>query len=140
MLPRDFCFMLGVMTKAIRIMIAERQAKVRFALRVALEQIPGTKTFGETSSAEDLLAQAQSVGPDLAIVAWESPGLPIPERVATLRRECPDTRVIVLGARMEMRADALGSGAHAFVWMGDAPDALMSAVQHCLEDRDGLRG
>ncbi len=127
------------MTKPIRIMIAERQARVRFALRVALEQIPGSKTFGEASSAEDLVAQACTTCPDLAILAWESADRPIPEVIGPLRRECPDARVIVLGTHREMCAAALLAGADAFVCMCDAPDELMSAVQRCLGGGPGDR-
>ncbi len=121
------------MTRPIRIMIAERQAKVRFAVRVALERHRGPKTIGEASDAEDMIIQARAVCPDLAILAWELPGSSTAELIGALRQECPNARVIVLGSRAEMRAPALESGANAFVWMGDAPDELMCAIDRCLE-------
>lgn len=123
------------MTKPMRIVIAERRAKMRFAVRIAVERLPGSKMIDETSNIEDLISQARANGPDLAIVAWESPSLPIPEAISTLRRECPHTRVIVLGTRMEMQTAALVAGAHAFVCMGNAPDELMAALVRYLEAR-----
>ncbi len=121
------------MTRPLRIMIAERQAKVRFALRVALERHRGPKTIGEASDAEDVIVQARAICPDLAILAWELPGLPTAELIGALRRECPGARVIVLGSRADMRDPALESGANAFVCMGNAPDELMCAIDRCLE-------
>ncbi len=117
---------------SVRIIIADHQAKVRFALRVALERHPGFKTVGEAGDAGDLTVQAQAICPDLAIIAWELPGMPIPELIRTLRQNCPTARVIVLGSRAETRAPALAASADAFVCMGDSPDALSSAIETCL--------
>ena len=59
-----------------RIMIADSQPKVRFALRVALEQRPGFKTISEAIDSEDLIVQSRVICPDLVMLDWELPGLP----------------------------------------------------------------
>jgi len=111
-----------------RILIADNQPKVRFALRVTLERQPGFKTIGEVIDAADLLAQAKVVCPDLAIVDWELPGMTIAELIAALRQECHTLRVIVLSSRPETREQALAAGANAFVCKCDAPDELLAAI------------
>ncbi|MBM3127205.1 MAG: response regulator transcription factor [Chloroflexi bacterium] len=116
-----------------RILIADNQPKVRFALRVTLEQQPGFKTIGEVIDAADLLAQAKVVCPDLAIVDWELPGMTIAELIAALRHECRALRVIVLSSRPETREQALAAGANAFVCKCDAPDELLAAIDVCLK-------
>lgn len=116
-----------------RILIADDQPKVRFALRVALEQQPGFKTIGEASDADDLLAQAQVVCPDLAIIDWELPALPISDLIHALHQRCRTVRVIVLSGRAETRELALAAGANMFVCKGDSPDELLNAIKRCLK-------
>lgn len=112
-----------------RILIADNQPKVRFALRVTLERQPGFKTIGEVIDAADLLAQAKAVCPDLAIVDWELPGMTIAELIAALRHECRALRVIVLSSRPETREHALAAGGDAFVCKCDSPDELLLAIE-----------
>ena len=42
-----------------RILLADGQPRVRFAMRVLLERQPGVEVVGEAVDAEDLLAQAE---------------------------------------------------------------------------------
>lgn len=114
-----------------RILIADHQTKVRFALRVALAQQPGCETIGEASNAEDLIAQVRAACPDLAIVDWELPDLPISDLIPGLRDICHSLRVIILSGRAETRSRALAAGANAFVCMCNAPDELSSALESC---------
>jgi DNA-binding NarL/FixJ family response regulator len=126
--------------KAMRIMIADSQPKVRFALRVALEQRPGFKTISEAIDSEDLIVQSRVICPDLVMLDWELPGLPISELINTLHQSCGNTHVIILSSRSEMREQALAAGANAFVCMCDAPDELLSAIDCCLKAREPSSG
>jgi two-component system response regulator DesR len=120
--------------KPMRILIADNQHKVRFALRVALEQQPGFKTIGEAIDAQDLIAQAKAICPDLAIIDWGLPDLPPADLIRTLRDLCYCVRVIVLSSRMETRDQALAAGANVFVSMCNTPDELLSAIETCFAD------
>ncbi len=53
-----------------RILIADRQAQVRFALRTLLGQQPRLEVVGEAATAEELLAQAERTRPDLVLLHW----------------------------------------------------------------------
>ena len=74
-----------------RILIADVQAKVRFALRVLLERQPSCEIVGEASTGDDLIAQVQASCPDLMLLGWELPhpsrgeGRPLPARVSSCR-------------------------------------------------------
>lgn len=120
---------------AMRILIADHQPKVRFALRIALEQQPGFKTIGEAIDADDLLAQAKAVCPDLAIIDWELPALPMADLIHALRQHCRNVRVIVLSGRAETRESALEAGANMFVCKCDPPDELLNAIECCLKPK-----
>ena len=58
-----------------RILLADDQPKVRFALRALLEQQPGLKVVGEAVNADDLVTQTQESCPDVLLLDWELPGL-----------------------------------------------------------------
>lgn len=117
-----------------RILIADGQAKVRFALRVLLERQPGLEVIGEVASAEDLLAKAETYQPDLVLLGWELPGMTKADSVASLRGFCPAVVVIALSGRIEARRAALDAGADVFVSKGDPPERLLAAIQHCAHE------
>ncbi len=114
-----------------RILIADVQAKVRFALRVLLERLPGCEVVGEASSSDDLLAHMQASQPDVVLLGWELPHPAKGELVAALREICPNLAVIALSGRPEARTAALEAAADAFVSKGDPPEHLLAALEKC---------
>jgi DNA-binding NarL/FixJ family response regulator len=114
-----------------RILIADDQAKVRFALRVLLERKPNVEIVGEAANAQDLLAQVKSVHPDLVLLAWELPGPSKEYLPPSLKKACPGLAVIALSGRPEAQGAALNAGADAFVSKGDPPERLMTAIDGC---------
>ena len=57
-----------------RILLADNQSKVRFALRALLEQQPGLTIVGEAAEAGDALLQVEAVRPDLVLLDWDLRG------------------------------------------------------------------
>lgn len=114
-----------------RILIADDQPKVRFALRVAIERQPGSKIVGEATDAADLIAQARTFAPDLLLLDWDLPGLLASDLIRELRHICPNLRVIVLSEKSELAPTALASGANAFVSKAEPPEHLLSAIGKC---------
>lgn len=112
-----------------RILLADSQAKVRFALRVLLERQPGLEIVGEATSAEDLLAQTALSGADLLLLDWSIAGA-VAGLLVALRRDYPALGIIVLSGRPEARDVALAAGADAFVSKGDPPEHLLAAIAH----------
>lgn len=72
-----------------RILLADDQPRVRFALRVLLERRPGFEVAGEAVNAEGLLAQMETTCPDLVLLGWELPGLAAVGSLSALRRIYP---------------------------------------------------
>jgi DNA-binding NarL/FixJ family response regulator len=110
-----------------RILVADHQYKVRFALRTLLSRQPGIEVIGEAATAEELLAQVTETQPDLVLLHWrlhESSQ----DLVPALQRLCPGLRVIVLSARSEAGQEALIVGAEGFVCKMDPPDKLLAAL------------
>ena len=111
-----------------RILLADDQPRVRFALRVLLEQQPGFEVVGKAADAQDLLVQVQATYPDLVLLGWELPGLAATDSLSALRGICPHLVVIALSGRPEARRAAMAAGADAFVSKADPPERLLAAI------------
>lgn len=114
---------------AMRILLADDQPNVRFALRVLLEREPGLTIVGEASDGADLLEHAATTLPDVVLLGWELPGLRATDALALLRRIRPGVLVIALSGRVEARLEALSAGADAFVSKGDPPERLLATIR-----------
>jgi DNA-binding NarL/FixJ family response regulator len=111
-----------------RILLADDQRRVRFALRVLLEQQPGMTVVGEATTGRDLLDQITATRPDALLLDWELPGLSAGRAVAALHKVFPRLVVIALSGRSEARQDAEAAGANAFVSKVDPPECLLAAL------------
>jgi DNA-binding NarL/FixJ family response regulator len=115
-----------------RILLADDQPKVRFALRTLLERQPGFEVVGEARSDEDLRDQIEPTHPDLVLLDWELPGERALDTLFALRIMYPDLRVIALSGRSEARQAALRAGVDAFVSKADPPERLLSAIRKTI--------
>ena len=114
-----------------RILLADSQVKVRFALRVLLDRQPGLDVVGEAASVDELLSRAAALCPDLVLLDWSVAAPLAAGLLLALRRECPGLGVIVLSGRPEAREAALGAGADDFVSKGNPPEHLLAAITRC---------
>ena len=112
-----------------RILIADDQERVRFALRVLLAQQPGLQVVGEAASGEALLAQAGAIVADLALVDWELPRLAEAGGLPALHRSAPALQIVVLSSRPGVRQAALAMGGAAFVSKGEPPERLLTVIR-----------
>lgn len=112
-----------------RILIADDQDQVRFALRVLLRKQPGLQVVAETPDGPALLAQLRVAAPDLLLLDWELPGLAEAGGLLALRQSCPGLQVVALSSRSGARKLALAAGADAFVSKGDPPERLLAVIR-----------
>ena len=114
-----------------RIVIADDQDRVRFALRVLLTQQPGLQVVGEASDGEELLARVRAIAADLALVDWELPRLAEAGGLPALHRSSPALQVVILSSRPGVRQAALAVGGDAFVSKSDPPERLLTVLRRC---------
>jgi two-component system response regulator EvgA len=117
---------------AMRIFLADDQSRVRYGLRVLLEQ-QGWKVVGEAWEAQDLLCQVEGRCPDVVLLDWGLPGLAETDLIPALRGICPELNVIVFSGRLEVREAALKSGCDIFVNKTDPPERLLEAIKSIYE-------
>ncbi len=118
-----------------RILIAEDQAMVRGALATLLELEDDLEVVAEVSRGDEVLAAAQRVCPDVALLDIEMPGETGLDAAERLARELPACRVLILTTfgRPGYLRRAMEGGAAGFV-LKDAPAtelarAIRSAVR-----------
>lgn len=114
---------------SLKIFLAESQPKVRYGLRVLLEQQEGWKVTGEASDTKELLEKASADCPDLILVDWDLPGIPAEKLLPILRRKYPFSSVISLSRRHEHYRAAVDSGADASVSKTEPPNKLIKLIQ-----------
>ena len=115
-----------------RILIAEGQVAVRSAVSGFLRSQPDLDVVGEVDNDLDLVAQVEATCPDLMLLDWDLPGRPAPDLILTLRHLDCQPRVIVLAVRQGSARPALDAGADAFVYKGDGPKRLLTAIHSVL--------
>lgn len=122
-----------------RILLADDQPEIRSALRLLLQHQPGLYVVEEAREAQDLLAKAGGVNPDVVLMDWELPDHRTtnstkgsgPGLLKDLRSRHLGLLVVALSGRPEARKEALSAGADAFVSKGDPPELLLATL-HAL--------
>jgi len=112
-----------------RVLLADSQSRVRFALSSLLEEQSGLTVVGEATDCQELLAQAEAECPDLVLIDWDLPGLTGVDLLAALQRICPGLHVIALSSRPEVEQETLAAGVQAFVSKAGPPEPLLAAIQ-----------
>lgn len=110
------------------ILVAENDARVLSALTMLLKCVPGFVVVGRSQELESLRTQIRALEPDLILLDWELPGLPHQDIREILGDSGILPKVVVLGKRPELEAQAITAGADAFVSKTDPPDLLLETL------------
>lgn len=112
-----------------KIGIADPQTRVRYGLRILLEQQPGWTIVGEASDSQELSELVRDACPDLVLIDWDLPDIPIGRDLRMLRAQAPSLRVILMSGRQELSKAALEAGADAFACKTESPLILMNLIR-----------
>jgi DNA-binding NarL/FixJ family response regulator len=114
----------------LRVLLVDDHALVRSAIRQALEA-PDVTVVGEASSAEEALAMAPQLRPDVVLMDIDLPGLSGIEAVRELAPRLPDSRIVMLTASTDRRdlLEAVRLGAAGYLTKDLSGDALLRAIR-----------
>jgi len=114
-----------------RVLLADPQSDVRYALRVLLQLVRefNAEVVAEANDAPSLYRILESTNADLLLIDWSLPGLPAEDRLTNIRQFQPNLRIIVLSGRPEFKQAALDAGADDFVSKIDSVDPLITAIR-----------
>jgi DNA-binding NarL/FixJ family response regulator len=118
-----------------KLLLADDQSRVRFALRVLLEQQPGWKVVGEATDARELIAQAVHNQPDLVLLDGDLPGLDRNDWLPALRKIIPGICIIALSEEQTIDSLDPAASADAFASKANPPEYLLAVIRSCMERR-----
>ncbi len=113
--------------------IADPQARVRFSLRILLEQQPGWIIGGEAADCLELFGLLKILSPDLLLMDWDLPDLPAETLLRLLRAQRPMMRIIAMSGRQELGQAAMKAGADAFACKAESPEKLLNLIRDLQE-------
>lgn len=116
------------------ILIADRQAKVRFALSILLQEQPGWTVSGVVNNKQDLFTKVTILKPDVLLLDWSLLGEGHAEIINSIRHQIPDLRIIVMSVDPEVKEHAMSLGVMYFVSKVDSPKRLVATIQACEQN------
>jgi len=110
------------------VLVADKEARVRSALRLLLEQMPGMWTVNEACDMQGLVDWLERRRTDLLLLDWRLVNDNTAEFLPQVRLLAPGAKVVALSADDEDRGCALTSGANAFVSKTSPPEELIAIL------------
>lgn len=118
----------------LRVLIADDHAVVRQGLRQILAEIPELSAVGEAQNGEEALDQVRAEPWDVLVLDMSMPGRGGLDVLKDVRRERPQTRVLVLSMHPEdqFAVRLLKAGAAGYLTKESAPEELVAAVRKVM--------
>lgn len=114
--------------KVTRLLIADDSPRARDGLRAILTTQPGIEIVAEASQGEEAIALVEEHHPDVALLDVRMPVLDGIETARAIKDHWPNVRVVLISLYEDSQAEALSSGADAFLIKGCLAEELLSAV------------
>lgn len=117
-------------TAAIRLLLADDHLLIRASLRSLLSEFPGIEVVAEASDGREALELVGRHQPDVVLMDISMAGLNGLEATRLIRKEHPNTHVIVLSMHASERhvLQALRAGAQGYILKESAPRELELAI------------
>jgi DNA-binding NarL/FixJ family response regulator len=115
----------------VRILLADDHDVVRRGLRDQLSAQNGWEICGEASNGREAVQMAMKLSPDVAVIDLSMPELNGLEATRQIRRELPQTEVLIftMHETEQLIREVLSAGARGYVLKSDAGRHLTSAVE-----------
>jgi two-component system response regulator NreC len=116
---------------AVRIVLADDHTVVRSGLRMLLDSESGLEVVAEASDVDGAARYVRGHHPDVLVLDLNMPGGSSLDAIPELRRESPDTQIVVLTMQQEpaFARQALSAGALGYVLKEAADEELVEAVR-----------
>jgi two-component system, NarL family, response regulator NreC len=115
----------------IRVVLIDDHAVVRSGLRLLLDAQPDIEVVGEGGNAQDAIFRARALRPDVILLDVVLPGESGIEALPKLRKESPETKVLVLSMQDDPTyvREAFAAGASGYVLKEAADEEVVAAVR-----------
>jgi two-component system response regulator NreC len=115
----------------LKIVIADDHSVVRRGLRQLLEAEDGVEVVAEAQDVDSALRYTRGHKPDVLVLDLNMPGGSTLEAIPAIRKESPDTKIVILTMQNEpaYAREALGAGVLGYVLKEAADTELVEAVR-----------
>jgi two-component system response regulator NreC len=115
----------------IRVVLIDDHAVVRSGLRLLLDAQPDIEVVGEGGNAQDAVFRARALQPDVILLDVVLPGESGIDALPKLRKESPETRILVLSMQDDPTyvREAFAAGASGYVLKEAADEEVVAAVR-----------
>ncbi len=120
----------------VTILIADDHPIIRSGLKNLFEDDGRFEVVAEADSGLTALSEVETHKPDIVIMDISMPGMDGIEATRRIRKEFPDTKVIILSMHHEKQyaIDAFRAGASGYVLKGSDPKEVLESVRRVLDD------
>jgi DNA-binding NarL/FixJ family response regulator len=118
-----------------RVLLVDDHNLMRVAMRATLDHDHALEVVGEAKDGLEAIARCRQLGPDLVLMDVSMPVLDGIEATRRIKREFPETGVLVLTAHADqgMLLEAVKAGAAGYVLKDHPPERVLGAVRATLE-------
>lgn len=114
-----------------KILIAEQQPRVRYALRVLLEQ-QGWSITGEATDSLELIEVLKILEADVLLLDMHLPGTPAVILIAQIKAEHPSLRVVAMGSNLDLSRMSAELGSDGYISKTNQPEKIIELL--CVFD------
>jgi DNA-binding NarL/FixJ family response regulator len=120
-----------------RVLIVDDHAFIRRGVKSILRSSAEWELCGEADNGTDAIRLSDTLNPEVIIMDISMPGVNGIEATRAIRRNHPETKVILLTLHEndEMVKSAFRAGALGYLLRGDAEKELMTALTEVLQER-----
>jgi DNA-binding NarL/FixJ family response regulator len=115
----------------IRVLLADKQALFREAVKIVLEAQRDFSVVAEAGDALNAVAEAKRTRPHVALVDAELPKLTVEELTRTIKSSVPECAVVLLSPRAELETlvSSMEAGASGYLTKDSGLDQLVEATR-----------
>ena len=120
--------------RTVRVLIADDDVEARNLIGFILSHDPGVLLVGEAVDGDSAIILVRQAQPDVVVMDVMMPGVGGLEATRRIKREWPDTRVLVLTNLTddETRRSAFLNGADSFLTKRDVATQLLAAIKDTI--------